>query len=81
MKRWICRIPREEIAELKAFRPIACAVIAMWALGTLVRNYFFPDQLNLSHTQQYLLLALEAAALLAARSTHADNKREGVYQQ
>ncbi|MEU4574677.1 hypothetical protein [Nonomuraea sp. NPDC023979] len=81
MKRWARRIPPDEIAELKAFRPIACALIAVWAVGTLVRNYFFPAQLDLTATQQQLLLVVEAVALLAARSTHRDNKREGVYQQ
>ncbi|MEV4806789.1 hypothetical protein AB0K18_42915 [Nonomuraea sp. NPDC049421] len=75
------RIAPEDIAELKAFRPIAAMVVAVWALGTLARNYFFPDHLNLTDAQQYLLLALEAAALLAAHSTHLDNKREGIYQQ
>ncbi|WP_336214430.1 hypothetical protein [Nonomuraea sp. LPB2021202275-12-8] len=81
MKRWTRRIPPDQVAELKAFRPIACAVITVYCLGTLLRQYFFPDQLNLTSSEQYLLLTAEAVALVTARATHRDNLRKGVYQQ
>lgn len=75
------RFPPEDVAELKAFRPIGCLVIAVYCVGTLVRDYFFPAHLGLTTTEEYLLLAVEAAAILSAIDTHRDNVRKGVYQQ
>lgn len=70
----------EDLAELKAFRPIGCALVAVWALGTAIRGYFFPEDLPLTAGEQWSLVALEVVALLGAVITHTENVLTGAYK-
>lgn len=46
-----------------------------------MRAYLLPDRFGLTTGQRYLLLAVELIAVLAARITHRDNRKNGVYLQ
>ncbi|MFG1947170.1 hypothetical protein [Nonomuraea sp. NPDC048826] len=70
----------EDLAELKAFRPIACALVAVWAIGTAARAHFFPQDLPLTADEQLALVALEVVALLGAVVTHTENVLTGAYK-